>query len=328
MTTQAEIIDTRALRRALGSFVTGVTIVTTMDEIGRPRGLTANSFTSVSLEPPLVLVCIAHTAASCEAFQRCHGFAINVLHEEQRSIAELFASKSPEKFDHVGWGVGAAGAPRLDGSLAVFECQVYDRRPAGDHLIIIGRVVNFETATRRPLVYGQGAYISVSVQQAAVARPSGRVVTVDCIADYDGRVLLVQGKDDAWKLPGAVLAGSGSGELVSLKDALHRLGAKAEITFLYSVFETAADDSVVIVYRGTLAEPIEESEAIRLFAEHEVPWHALKPQQCVGMLRRFFRERALDQFGIYTDIVGEPRVAQLNQARPVSWETYVSKFKD
>ena len=320
-------MDTLSLRRALGNFVTGVTVVTTTDELGRPRGLTANSFTSVSLDPPLVLVCIAGTAASCEAFERCNGFTVNVLHEEQQNVANVFASKSPDKFDRVNWTEGATGAPRIRGSLAVFDCQVHQRLPAGDHVILIGRVREFDTAARRPLVFGQGSYISLSVQQAAVAQPSGRTVTVSCITDQQGRIVLVRTSDGNWTLPGAVLAGSGSGELSSLKDALSRIGARAEITFLYSVFDDA-DGGVMIVYRGTLAETVEETAKVRLFAEADVPWEALRPVQCRGMLKRFFRERSIDQFGIYSDVVGEPSVARLRQDRPSSWDAYVSQFKD
>src|ERR1700754_1916090 len=95
------LFDARAFRRALGNFVTGVTIVTTIDAVGRPRGLTVNSFTSVSLSPPLVLACIANTAASYEVFRQSKAFAINILSEDQRSISDLFASKAEDKFDHV-----------------------------------------------------------------------------------------------------------------------------------------------------------------------------------------------------------------------------------
>jgi hypothetical protein len=81
-------------------------------------------------------------------------------------------------------------------------------------------------------------------------------------------------------------------------------------------------------YRGTLAEPVEETDSVRLFAEADVPWDALRPVQCRGMLKRFFRERAIDQFGVYSDVVGEPSVARLRQDRPSSWDAYVSQFKD
>jgi flavin reductase (DIM6/NTAB) family NADH-FMN oxidoreductase RutF len=162
-------IDSREFCRALGNFVTGVTIVATLDDVDRPRGLTVNSFTSVSLDPPLILVCIATVASSRAAFQRCHGFTVNVLSEEQRPSADMFASKTPDKFDHVLWTPGIGGAPRILGSLAVFDCQIHERVEAGDHLILIGRVVAVDKRSGRPLIYGQGGYIS-----SATPNPSSR----------------------------------------------------------------------------------------------------------------------------------------------------------
>jgi flavin reductase (DIM6/NTAB) family NADH-FMN oxidoreductase RutF len=323
----AGALDKKALRRALGTFVTGVTIVTTTDEMGRPRGLTVNSFTSVSLDPPLVLVCIAKTSGSFDAFQRSSGFAINVLCEDQRSISDLFATKSPDKFDHVDWVPGLAGAPRILGSISTLECAAHERVVAGDHIILIGRVIGFEITPRRPLVYGQGGYISLAVQQAAIAKSPGRKLVVSCIVEQNGKVLMLPGENGRWMLPGAALTGGGSGDLVSLKDALRRAGAKVEITFLYSVFENASDDTVNIVYRGTLVEKAETASDVRFFDAEDMPWSALYPPPANGMLMRYFHERALDQFGIYTDIDGEARVARLTHL-PRSWDSYASEFKD
>lgn len=322
------VVDKLALRRAFGNFVTGVTIVTAMDEVGRPRGLTVNSFTSVSLDPPLVLVCIADTAQSCDAFRRCSGFSVNVLHEEQRRYSDIFASKSPDKFERVEWSPGFTGAPRIAGSLAAFDCAVHERVQAGDHMILIGRIACFESCAGRPLVYGQGGYISVSVQQAAVARPSGRDVIVSCVADYEGRILLHRTQYGAWRLPEAVQAGASTSELVTLNDALKNMGAKVEITFLYSVFEIAGENAVAIVYRGTLNRPIEESRQVRLCSEAEVPWDELEPKECQGLLKRFFHDRKLDQFSIYSDVLNEPRVARLQQDPPRSWDSYTAQFDD
>jgi flavin reductase (DIM6/NTAB) family NADH-FMN oxidoreductase RutF len=151
--------DPRSLRRALANFVTGVTVVTTTEDGGRPRGFTANSFTSVSLSPPLVLVCIADTAASRAAFDRCAAFAINVLGEAQRPVSDIFASKAADKFARVSWHPGRMGAPLIAGCLARFECGVHDRRQAGDHLVLIGEVASFDAAAGRPLLYGQGGYV-------------------------------------------------------------------------------------------------------------------------------------------------------------------------
>lgn len=152
-------MDLRSFRRALGKFATGVTVVTTTDATGRPRGFTANSFTSVSLEPPLILICVGNSASSYAAFAACHGFTVNILGAAQRNIADTFASKSVDKFDRIAWSLGSNGAPRIARSLAILECRVHERVPAGDHLVLVGKVLEFATEDQEPLVYQGGGYL-------------------------------------------------------------------------------------------------------------------------------------------------------------------------
>lgn len=316
----AETVDRmepRALRRALGNFVTGVTVVTTVDGEGRPRGLTANSFTSVSLDPPLVLVCIATASSSCAVFEASGGFAVNVLSEEQRPICDGFAARSADRFAGVAWAPGATGAPRLEGSLVSLDCSVHGRMPAGDHMILIGRVEDYAVLPGRPLVFGQGGYIPLGVQQDAVARPVGREVVVSCIAELEGRVLLER-DGGLWRLPGAVLHRPGATEhgLGPLERAFRRLSAEVEITFLYSVFDGGAPATVHIVYRGALRGVPPAVDRAALFGAAEMPWGLLAPTQLNGMLRRFFRERAIARFGIYSDLAEPGRVARLGDAEP------------
>ena len=157
-------IDHGEFRRALGHFMIGVTIVTTVASEGRPRGLTANSFTSVSLEPPLVLVCIAETAASFSEFLTTEHFAISVLAAEQKDTSKLFASGRDDKFEKVAWRMGKRGSPILDSGLAWYECRAYDRILAGDHLILIGRVMSCQHRHGRPLGFFQGGYVSLEAE--------------------------------------------------------------------------------------------------------------------------------------------------------------------
>lgn len=149
------------LRAALGQFATGVTIITTREAGGRPVGLTANSFNSVSLEPPLVLWSLARRSSSLAAFTASAHFAINVLAAEQRPLAERFASKAVDRFEGVPWRAGEGGAPVLDGVAAVFECRHHSHHEAGDHVIFIGRV---ERCERRlgaaPLVFHGGRFFA------------------------------------------------------------------------------------------------------------------------------------------------------------------------
>src|SRR5690348_5112403 len=152
-------IDPLELRRAFGTFMTGVTVITTHGADGSPRGFTANSFTSVSLDPPLVLVCIAKTASSYAVFSETRHFAISVLAEDQKSVSGVFASKAADKFAQVAWHVRATGAPVMDGAAASFDCATHEVIDAGDHIILLGRVVDFVHTSSTPLGYCRGAYV-------------------------------------------------------------------------------------------------------------------------------------------------------------------------
>lgn len=150
--------DPRTLRDALGCFATGVTIVTARDEAERPIGLTANSFSSVSLDPPLILFCLAQSSANVERFRQAAHFAINVLHIGQQPISGAFA-RPGDRFQDVAWETWDTGAPILSGALASFECATDQIVEAGDHLVIIGRVTRARFEPRRdPLLYFRGKY--------------------------------------------------------------------------------------------------------------------------------------------------------------------------
>jgi len=151
--------DARTLRDALGCFATGVTVVTTLDEDGQPVGLTANSFTSVSLEPPLLLVCIAKSAGSLAAMEAAEQFAVNVLHIGQQPTSNLFAKSGEDRFAATPWSRGHNGAPLLSGALANFECRRHALHDGGDHVILVGEVVRARFEPRRdPLLYFRGKY--------------------------------------------------------------------------------------------------------------------------------------------------------------------------
>lgn len=140
-------------------FATGVTVVTARDADGRLIGLTANSFNSVSLEPPLVLWSLALRAGSMPVFARGSHYAINILAADQVELAERFASKNVDRFAGVSWRPGLAGAPVLEGAAAVFECFNRSQYEEGDHVIFVGEV---EHCTRRegasPLIFHGGRY--------------------------------------------------------------------------------------------------------------------------------------------------------------------------
>lgn len=151
--------DARTLRDALGCFGTGITVVTTVDENGAPVGLTANSFTSVSLDPPLILFCLKRGSANLPIFERSGRFAVNVLHIGQQPTSIAFASRTADRFDGLAWETWESGVPILTGSLASFECDTHAVHDGGDHVVFIGRVrrAAFEPS-RDPLLYFRGKY--------------------------------------------------------------------------------------------------------------------------------------------------------------------------
>jgi flavin reductase (DIM6/NTAB) family NADH-FMN oxidoreductase RutF len=150
--------DPRTLRDALGCFATGVTVVTCLKD-GIPAGLTVNSFTSVSLDPPLLLVCIAKHAASAEALTTASHFAVNVLQTGQQPASIRFATRDEDRFGTTPWACGEAGAPILHESLGVFECERFAVYDGGDHHILVGRVekASFDTSVD-PLLFFRGRY--------------------------------------------------------------------------------------------------------------------------------------------------------------------------
>ncbi|MBA4789811.1 MAG: flavin reductase family protein [Pseudomonadota bacterium] len=151
----------RHLRDVLGSFTTGVVVVTTQGDGGRPVGLTINSFNSVSLDPPLILWSLALKAPSLGAFRSSGSFVINILGEHQEDVGRRFATPAPDKFSGVAWEAGLTGAPVLADTAAHLECRVYARYPGGDHEIYVGEVVALQDRGHAPLVYHRGAFCKI-----------------------------------------------------------------------------------------------------------------------------------------------------------------------
>jgi len=166
------VFDSRALRDTLGTFVTGVTVITTRDADGTPHGLTVNSFSSVSLDPPLVLWSQSSAAPSHAVFRAASHFAVNILAEDQLELSARFARRG-DKFGAGGWRAGLAGTPLLEGCVAWLECRLLETHAGGDHRVFIGHVERLEHTTRRPLVFGGGRYLSVHPHASAPPLPIG-----------------------------------------------------------------------------------------------------------------------------------------------------------
>lgn len=168
MTIQKTAFDARVLRNALGAFVTGVTVITTEDEAGKPHGLTANSFNTVSLDPPLILWSQSKQASTYAVFQRADEFAISILAEDQIDVSGRFAARRDDKFDGVEVDKEFCGLPVIAGSSAWLHCRTVSRVDGGDHTIYIGEIINIARSNRRPLVFGGGQYLLAQPHHAAL----------------------------------------------------------------------------------------------------------------------------------------------------------------
>jgi len=294
-------------RRALACFPTGVTIVTTKDPDGGDRGLTVSSFNAVSLNPPLVSVCIADTAASHPAFEACEHFVVNVLTYEQVSLARLFGSRAPDRFAAVTGTRGLGDVFVLDDCMATFECSVYDRHPAGDHLVLYGEVERFSRSTGSPLGFGLGAFHSVNPRIAAQDTVDSDGVRISWIFQSGPGQVLAESTADGLVLPHM------ESPSVSLADeALVRRCEEAfpdleiESPILYSVFDRAG--RLTLVYRTALKGDVQNlGERYVLLALNDIDRHAFGSATEMGILRRFSTEEVRGEYGIYTgsDLTGQ-----------------------
>ena len=291
----------RNLRDAFGRFATGVTVVTTRQPDGTPRGFTANSFTSVSLDPPLLLVCIGKAALSCETFAQCDHFAVNILADDQKEISGLFASQSSDKFDIADWHSDPQNMPVMDGALASLSCASHRLVDAGDHLILIGRVLNFETDDGAPLGYYSGAYFDIGLDRALTDAAAARHVTVGAVLESNDRLLLVEGSDGQITVPTAPVAVNSTDGLI---DRLHGHRLFPVLDHLYAVYQTTYGGAQRIIYHGTVDG--DASDRFQFFDLTALPLDRVQDEAERAMLRRYAQENRHGTFGIYhgTEVEG------------------------
>jgi flavin reductase (DIM6/NTAB) family NADH-FMN oxidoreductase RutF/DNA-binding MarR family transcriptional regulator len=145
-------------RQTLGTFATGITVITAEDAGGNLAGVTANSFTSVSLDPPLILWCLATSSDSLAIFRSAHYFAVNVLASDQKSVSDHFAKRQKNKFETIEFTRGKEGSPLLAGCVAWLQCRTVEQHEVGDHWVFVGKVEEFSTTGKEALLYHHGAY--------------------------------------------------------------------------------------------------------------------------------------------------------------------------
>jgi flavin reductase (DIM6/NTAB) family NADH-FMN oxidoreductase RutF len=283
----------RALRDAFGTFMTGVTVVTTKDSTGKPLGFTANSFASVSIDPPLLLVQISRNSVNYVNFTTASGFAVNILSEGQKDISTTFARPSDDRFAGIDWLAGPQGSPILPGVSAWFDCALHQVVEAGDHAILIGRVEAFHATSSPGLGYYRGTYFTPVATQSAV--PTGPDIIVSAILERQGQVLLVDDGFGGLTLPTARVGRDGT--TAALAALIAASGVEAAPGPLYSVYEDVARGQQHIAFRcpATSGSPVKGAFvdlAPASFAE-------VTDQALRTMLDRLAEESRMGNYGIY-----------------------------
>lgn len=187
--TAAAAIDPTELRKALGSFATGVTIITTRGDDGTPTGLTVNSFNSVSLNPPLVLWSLANNAMSLPVFKAAEHWAVHVLAADQDELSGRFARRGEDKFAGLETERGHGDVPLLPGCMARFQCRTVSRHQGGDHVIFIGEVLDFDRAESAPLVFHGGRYAHATSRDPTAPKPREAHLAGSFSEDFVGYLL-------------------------------------------------------------------------------------------------------------------------------------------
>ncbi len=309
--TDAETCDRREFRDILGSFMTGVTVVATRNEAGEAFAFTANSFTSVSLSPPLILVCIAKSAASFDAFCNTTTFSVNILGDWQRSEANIFASRGAEKSSALA-GLERGYPPIIEASLAVLLCAREQVIDAGDHIILIGRVQQFKASLGEPLGYYRGSYVAFGLALQSLERLAAPLLVGGLLATGGRIVLCRRPGSSEYEVPTTPL-NPGERHSDVLRKLFARLNISAVPTFPYSVFQDHGQLHTTMIFNMEGDGPISPSAGgraeVALFSAEQEPWKLVKGAMVQGMLERFFREQAVGCFGLYYDTDDGGRVA-------------------
>lgn len=301
--------DPRALRNAFGTFMTGVTVVTAHDKNGDPLGFTANSFASVSIDPPLILVCLANSSQNYDALVNAPGFAVNILSETQLDVSNTFARPVKDRFASVSWHNGPNGAPILDGASAWFDCVMHKTVEAGDHVILIGEVLAFDHTATPGLGYTRGAYFTPSTAADALGQSINLIVST--LIERDGQVLLVDDGKGGLALPEILVDGEGAS--AAAKKLIASTGLHAKPGFVYSVFEDVRHKRQHISF---LCQTVEGDPTRGVFVPLSGPaLNDVSDPASLTMLERFASETRLGNYGIYYGDQSRGEVRPMSQGR-------------
>lgn len=298
--------DPRALRDAFGSFMTGVTVVTAVSKTGEKVGFTANSFTSISMDPPLLMVCPANKLSSFDVFEQCDHFSVSVLAEDQQHASNTFASSKGDRFSEVECSEDEFGTPLIEGAVTHFSCSAFHKIPAGDHLMLVGKVENFSSNDKLGLGYAKGGYFSLGMEHKAEDMAHGKCASVGALIESDDK-LLVQKTDSGYTLP-VVDISQNEGSRASLARYLTTLGGDFEIGQVFSVYEKAINNNFVAFYRvdrATSSIPL-DCEYMSLDALTSLSFIS---SDLTAMVKRFVTEKQNGVFKLYfgNEVEGDVR---------------------
>lgn len=283
----------RELRDAFGSFMTGVTVVTTCKDDGTPLGFTANSFASVSLDPALLLVSIAKTSSNYHNFANASHFAINILAEEQKDVSNTFARPSDDRFANLAWTKSASHNPVIDQVSAWFDCTTYQVVDAGDHAILIGKVEDFGSAGFAGLGYYRGAYFTPAKSSTDVI--SSMKVMMMALIGHENQILLEQTQDQKWTLPHLMVEKDGAEKALEKIFAAYQ--TEASPSFIYSVYDDVTTQQQYIAFLCNT--PIAHATKGQFVDLNDLEQLTFVDSALESMLMRYRKENHLKTYGVY-----------------------------
>lgn len=299
-------IDPKILRNAFGSYMTGVTVITAVSRDGTPVGFTANSFTSVSLDPPLLLVCPAKSLSSFEVFANCESFVVNILSEDQQAISNIFAGSKADRFSQIEWHKDEQGNPVINGALTHFSCKTDRNLDAGDHHLLVGKVLDFSTREGHGLGYASGGYFSLALErEAAEISTQEKHVCVGVIIEHNGKVLLSQNNGKS-VLP-ATTTDDNTNAVSTIKQFLTENGIDAQLGAVFSIYENSKNHTNYIFYRAIAhssdTKGLGEYVAIDDIAKQDFATTAMN-----SMMNRYATESKNGLYGVYVGQEEQGRV--------------------
>ena len=290
-------IDTRELRNAFGSFLTGVTVVTSANSDGDPVGFTANSYTSVSLNPPLLLVCPAKTLGTIDIFSSCDRFAVNILALDQQEVSNTFASSGNERFSTIAWQADQWNMPILDGTVGHFSCSTHQCISAGDHFVLIGLVENFQTSNKTGLGYLKGSYLNLEMERKSEQLINSKpTVIIGAIVTCKDKVFLSK-TQNGYSLPNVTLSVKQNAS-TSISSFLNDKNINADVGSVYSIFD---DTDTATTYSFYLAKTdnTDSCELGDYYPINDLASLDFVSPAIKSMMLRYSQEQKTRAFGLY-----------------------------